>query len=57
MVKIIETGRYSLLEALATKIAEACCSDPRVQGVAVTVRKLRPPVGVMLKDVGVRIER
>lgn len=57
VVKIIETGRYSLMEALATRIADACKADKRVASVAVTVRKLRPPVGLMVRHVGVRIER
>lgn len=57
VVRIIETGRYSLLETLATRIAEAARADKRVASVTVTVRKLRPPVGVMIRHVGVRLER
>lgn len=58
VVKVVETSRYSLIEALAAKIADSCrAADKRVESVAVTVRKLRPPVAVMIKDVGVRLER
>ena len=57
IVGIVEAGGLSLLEALAAKIAAACQADPRVTGVAVTVKKLRPPVPVDLDHVAVRIER
>ena len=57
IVQIVEAGGLSLLEALATKIAAACQADPRVTGVAVTVKKLRPPVPVHIDHVAVRIER
>ena len=57
VVKIIEAGGLSLLEALADRIAAACRADPRVTGVVVTVKKLRPPVPVQMDHVAVRIER
>jgi dihydroneopterin aldolase len=57
IVQIVEGGGFSLLEALATKIAEACRADPRVTRVTVTVKKLRPPVPVHIDHVAVRIER
>ncbi len=57
VVSIVEKGGCQLLEALATRIAEAARSDPRVESVVVTVRKLRPPVPVALDHVAVRIER
>jgi dihydroneopterin aldolase len=57
VARLVEEGHYRLLEALAARIAEACRADPRVVGVIVTVRKLRPPVGAMLEHVAVRIER
>ena len=57
IVQIVEAGGLSLLEALATKIAAACQADSRVTGVAVTVKKLRPPVPVDVNHVAVRIER
>jgi dihydroneopterin aldolase len=55
--RVVASEKYRLLERLATRIAEVCCADPRVQGVTVEVRKLRPPVRAMLDSVGVRIER
>jgi dihydroneopterin aldolase len=57
IVKIVETGGLSLLEALAARIADACKADPRVVSVVVTVKKLRPPVPVHVEHVAVRIER
>lgn len=57
IVAIIEAGGLSLLEALATRIATVCRADPRVAGVVVTVKKLRPPVPVHVDHVAVRIER
>ena len=57
IVSIVEAGGISLLEALATRIAAACRADPRVTGVVVTVKKLRPPVPVHVDHVAVRIER
>lgn len=54
---VVTSERHQLLERLAARIAEACRQDPRVARVTVTVRKLRPPVGAMVRDVGVRIER
>lgn len=57
IVKIVEAGGFSLLEALASRIAGACKADPRVVSVVVTVKKLRPPVPVHVEHVAVRIER
>jgi dihydroneopterin aldolase len=57
VVALVEKGGCALLETLATRIAEAARADPRVQSVVVTVRKLRPPVPVVLDHVAVRIER
>lgn len=55
--RIVRTEQHQLLERLATRIAEACCADARVQNVAVTVKKLDAPVGAMVDHVAVRIER
>jgi dihydroneopterin aldolase len=55
--RVVASERYHLLERLATRIAEVCVVDDRVRAVAVTVRKLRPPVRAMLDHVAVRIER
>jgi dihydroneopterin aldolase len=57
VVAILESGGCALLETLATRIAVLCRADSRVQGVTVTVRKLRPPVPVLIDHVAVRIER
>jgi len=54
--RIVAEERYALLERLAARIAEVCKSDPRVTGVVVTVRKLRPPVRALIDHVGVRYE-
>ncbi len=55
--RVVESEQYSLLERLATRIAEVCRTDARVSGVVVTVRKLHPPVRVLADHVAVRIER
>ncbi len=49
---------FLLLEALAEAVAGALVDlDPRVGWVAVTVRKLRPPVAEDVGSIGVRVER
>ena len=55
--RVVTSERYYLLERLATRIAEVCRVDERVTGVAVTVRKLHPPVRAMVDFVAVRIEQ
>ena len=55
--RVVTSERYYLLERLATRIAEVCRVDERVTGVAVTVRKLHPPVRAMVDHVAVRIEQ
>jgi dihydroneopterin aldolase/2-amino-4-hydroxy-6-hydroxymethyldihydropteridine diphosphokinase len=55
--RVVSSERYHLLERLAARIAEVCAVDTRVQGVAVTVRKLHPPVRAMVDHVAVHIER
>jgi len=57
VTRVISTERYALIERLAERIAAVCSADPRVTEVVVEVRKLRPPVRVVLGSVGVRIER
>jgi dihydroneopterin aldolase len=57
-VAAVVTGEHhALLERLASRIAETVLADARVSSVAVTVRKLRPPVPVDLATAGVRIVR
>ena len=55
--RVVSSEQYQLLERLATRIAEVCCADPRVEHAVVEVRKLHPPVRAMLDSVGVRVER
>ena len=53
--RVVRSERYHLLERLATRIAEVCKVDERVTEVAVTVRKLHPPVRAMVDHVAVSI--
>ena len=53
--RVVRSERYQLLERLATRIAEVCKVDERVTEVAVTVRKLHPPVRAMVDHVAVSI--
>src|SRR3984893_4026490 len=55
--RVVKSERYQLLERLATRIAEVCRVDERVTPVAVTVRKLHPPVRAMVDHVAVCIEQ
>jgi len=55
--RVVTTERFHLIERLAGRIAELILSDDRVQGVTVTVRKLRPPVAQIVATSGVRITR
>ncbi len=54
---VVTDERHVLLERLAERIAEALLQEPRVRSVAVTVRKLRPPVPLDLATSGVRVVR
>ena len=55
--RVVTSERYALLERLAARIAEVCAVDTRVRRVAVTVRKLHPPVRAMVDHVAVSIDR
>ena len=55
--RVVSGERHELLERLATRIAEVCKEDPRIESVAVEVRKLNAPVAVDVDHVAVRIER
>ena len=57
VARVVSSERFSLLEALAQRIADVVLTDDRVLAVTVTVRKLRPPVPVDLETAGVRITR
>lgn len=55
--RVITTERFTLLERLATRIADVTLEDPRIDEVTVSVRKLEPPVTQQLTTSGVRITR
>jgi len=54
---LLTGGRFTLLEALAERIAELVLQRPLADSVTVTVTKLRPPVPQVLGTSGVRITR
>lgn len=55
---LVTKSSFQLLEALAAAVAdEALAIDERVEAAAVTVRKLRPPIGRDIATVGVRVVR
>lgn len=49
--------RFFLLERMAARTAELVLTDPLVEAVTVTARKIRPPVPVHVDTTGVRIHR
>ena len=49
--------RFQLVERLATRIAGLILTDELVDGVTVTVTKLRPPIARHVDTAGVRIHR
>jgi dihydroneopterin aldolase len=57
IASVVTDERYHLLEKIAAVIADRVCEFPGVLGVAVSVRKLRPPVPFDLATAAVRIER
>jgi 7,8-dihydroneopterin aldolase/epimerase/oxygenase len=55
---VVEQRSFALLEALAAAVGdEVLGTDRRIVAVAVTVRKLRPPLSARLGSVGVRAVR
>jgi dihydroneopterin aldolase len=55
---LVEQRSFSLLERLAGVVADdLLAADGRIDGVEVTVRKLRPPLPARLDSVGVRAVR
>jgi 7,8-dihydroneopterin aldolase/epimerase/oxygenase len=57
-VDIVAGRSYRLLEALAGRLASALLTtDPRLEAVEVTVRKLRPPLALDVGSTGVRVRR
>ncbi|HZU72338.1 MAG TPA: dihydroneopterin aldolase [Acidimicrobiales bacterium] len=57
VTRLVGSGHFSLLEALAGAIADAVLSDARVEQAEVAVRKLRAPVPADIGSVGVRLVR
>lgn len=58
VVAVLQESRPLLLERLASLVAEEVLAiDPRIDGVEVALRKLRPPVPHPLAGAGVRIVR
>jgi 7,8-dihydroneopterin aldolase/epimerase/oxygenase len=57
VTRIVGSERFALLERLAQRMADEILADERVDGVTVTVRKLRPPVPVDLATAAVTITR
>lgn len=55
---VVRERSFALLEALGAAVAdEVLAVDPRLEAVAVTVRKLRPPLPLDVGSVGVRVAR
>jgi dihydroneopterin aldolase len=55
---VVSQRSYRLLEALAGRLADALLiTDPRLEAVEVTVRKLRPPLALDVGSTGVRVLR
>jgi dihydroneopterin aldolase len=56
--EVVSGQSYRLLEALAGRLTEVLLtSDPRLDAVEVTVRKLRPPLALDVASTGVRVFR
>lgn len=54
---LVSTGRFTLMEAMAGRIADLVLSRPLVESVTVSVTKLRPPVPEVLESSGVTMTR
>jgi dihydroneopterin aldolase len=57
VAKVADTEQFGLLERFAQRVADVVLSDPKVDAVTVSIRKLRPPVPEHLAASGVRIRR
>lgn len=55
--KLVEDGRFALLEHFAQQIADLILADNRATEVTVEILKLRPPMAQDLAASGVRITR
>jgi dihydroneopterin aldolase len=55
---LVSQQSFQLLEALSGRLAEALLTtDPRLEAVEVTVRKLRPPLALDIASTGVTVRR
>ena len=55
---LVSHQSFQLLEALSGRLAEALLTtDPRLEAVEVTVRKLRPPLALDIASTGVTVRR
>ena len=57
LAAIVAGDPVDLLETLATRLAEACLSHPRVERAEVTVHKPSAPIPVAFQDVSVTVVR
>ena len=57
VARTVELESYRLLERLADRIAGICITLPGVRSVEVSVRKMRPPIPVHVRSVGVTMRR
>lgn len=57
VMAIVEGEPVALIETVATRIADMCLADRRVETVEVTVHKPEAPVGVPFDDVAVTVVR
>ncbi len=57
VTKVINEESYQLLERVANRLTEVILANPKVDGVEVVIRKLRPPVPEFLESSAVRIYR
>lgn len=55
--RIVREENFGLIEALASRIADAVLTDERISAVEVEVRKLRPEVEARLSYAAVQIRR
>lgn len=55
--KVVQTEQHLLLERVAQRIAEDLLALQRVEGVRVTIRKVRPPLAQDVNTSGVTIVR
>ena len=57
LAAIVAGDPVNLLESLASRLADACLADPRVDAATVTVHKPQAPIGHAFADVGVTLRR